>query len=422
MSKEWVSPAPAIAINPTLDCVMNHASRITHHTSLASPFIGPWLALARRSRFDAPELRRQMGIIAEPPEWFGSVVFGGPVQQWLHLARVWDAVAAVLEGRSQSETEPGLHLQEAHTFWTWSAEFVDITGGLPDQIIRVQRAACERGREVPAVPCGRAFPREEFPAACQRDLARLSALCRRRKGTGAEGCPQPQSCPFAAECLHSRLRSGVEAAEEAIATLALRDNRLRARLKAKWPSADEHIVFEAIERAVLHFLDDPCRFDPSKGQTLVGFLLAVALNELRHFLNELRHLQRTASRHRGPATETLPDGLEPGSGLKPLKTDPSPAHPLEAKEELAKRQPVLDQRKRLLDEFLEHQTPTDRNIYRLMLSGERHHLPYAKILGITHLPESEQRRLVIQHKNSSYQRLKLFLRSDGHKGASRRPG
>jgi hypothetical protein len=268
---------------------------------------------------------------------------------------------------------------------------------------------------VPAAPCGRAFPREELPAACRRDLARLSALCRRHKGTGAEGCPQPQSCPFAAECLHSRLRSGVEAADEAIATLALRDNRLCARLRAKWPLADEQLVQEAIERAVLHFLDDPCRFDPSKGKSLFGYVLAVALNALRH-------ASRTECRRRGPATDTLSNGQVLGLVLDPLATSLSPSDLLVAKEERELRQQLLGERKRLMDEVLGQQTPTDQGILGLMQSGDRDRMHYAKILDITDLAESERRRTVIYRKNRLYQCLKLFMRSGGRKGNNRRRG
>ena len=69
---------------------------------------------------------------------------------------------------------------------------------------------------------------------------------------------------------------GVERAREALARLLLSDEALRGRLEAQWPYADKHLIAEAIETAVLDYLDNPSRFDAKQGKTLPNFLLLVA--------------------------------------------------------------------------------------------------------------------------------------------------
>jgi hypothetical protein len=343
-----------------------------------------------------------MGLRAEPPEWFESIVFGGAVQQWLNLARVWDAVVAVLEGRSRSESELALSIPDGPTFWTWGAEFVEITGGLQDQIIRIRRAACERGHRVGAASCGRMFSREELPAASRRDLMRVSALCHRRKRTGGGECRQPRGCPLAAQCLHSRLRSGVQQAREAIAALALRDNRLRARMAAKWPLADEQNVLEAIERAVLDFLDDPCRFDPGHGTELAHFLAGAALRCLRNG-------ERSECRRR-QMVGLLSQNTVPGAA-DASESEPSPCDLLMAGEGEVEAEGKRSWRVQVLGSFARRLSATDRGVLRLILDGKRDHGPYARVLGITGQPDSVQRKIVNRAKQRLRKRLKRLLNS-----------
>jgi hypothetical protein len=340
--------------------------------------------------------------MAEPPEWFGAVVFGGPVQQWLDLARVWDAAAAVLAGGSRSESELALSLPDGPTFWTWGAEFVEITGGLPDQIIRIRRAACERGHRVGAASCGWMFSREELPPASRRDLMTVSALCHRRKRTGGGECRQPRRCPLAAQCLHSRLRSGVEQAREAIAALALRDNRLRARIAAKWPLADEQNVVEAIERAVLNSFDDPCRFDPRHGTELAHFLAGGALRCLRN-------LERSECRRRQMVGLLSQNALL--GAADPSESEPSPCELLMAGEDELEAEGKRSWRVQVLGSFARRLSATDRGVLRLMLDGKRDHGPYARALRITGQPDTVQRKIVNRAKQRFHKALKRLLNS-----------
>jgi RNA polymerase sigma-70 factor (ECF subfamily) len=49
--------------------------------------------------------------------------------------------------------------------------------------------------------------------------------------------------------------------------------------------------------------------------------------------------------------------------------------------------------------------PQDRSLLALLLQGERATTAYAKVLGITHLPEQEQRATVKRHKDRLDKRL-----------------
>jgi hypothetical protein len=371
-------------------------------TGLAAPFVGPWICLAGRSRYEAAELRRQMGLLAGPPEWFESLVFGMPVQQWLNLARIWDAVVAVLEGRSRSESELALSIPNGPTFWTWGAEFVEITGGLPDQTIRIRRAAHERGHGVGAASCGRMFSREELPATARRDLMRVSALCHPCQRSGGGECRQPRGCPLAAQCLHSRLRSGVEQAREVIAALVLRDNRLRTRIAAKWPLADEQNVLEAIERAVLDFLDDPCRFDPGHGTELAHFLAGGALRCLRN-------RERSECRRRQMVGLLCQNTLLGAADAS--ESEPSPCDLLMVGEGELEAEGKRSWRVQVLGSFARRLSATDLGVLRLILDGKRDHGPYARVLGITGQPDSVQRKIVNRAKQRLHKRLKRLLNS-----------
>jgi DNA-directed RNA polymerase specialized sigma24 family protein len=341
-----------------------------------------------------------MGLMAEPPEWFEGVVFGGPAHQWLALARVWGAAAAVLEGGSQSETELALRMPAGPTFWTWSANCVRITDTLWDQIIQVSRATSELGREVRAARCGRRFPREELPVASRRDLARVSALCHRRKANASEEPRQPEGCPLAIECLHSRLRSGVAEAREAIAALALRNNRLYARIKTKWPLADEQNVAEAIERAVLDYLGDPCRFDPEQGTALADFLVGGALRRLR---DVERNERRRSQRVRLPGEDVLMGVADA------LETGPSPCDLVMAGEAAAAAGAARAWREQVLQSFARGLPATEREVLRLMLAGEREHGPYARVLGITGQQDSVQSKIVNRAKQRIHKGLQRLM-------------
>jgi hypothetical protein len=62
------------------------------------PSVGPWVDLARTSRYDAVEMRRRLGLTVEQFESFGDDLFGRPAQEWLDAMRVWDAASLLWEG------------------------------------------------------------------------------------------------------------------------------------------------------------------------------------------------------------------------------------------------------------------------------------------------------------------------------------
>ena len=98
------------------------------------------------------------------------------------------------------------------------------------------------------------------------------------------------------------------------------------RLEAQWPYADKHLISEAIETAVLDYLDNPSRFDPSQGKPLPNFILLVAQRRMAN-------LERAEHRHR----RTLQDLPLADKALEPFldrsAAPPSPAEFLMAAED-----------------------------------------------------------------------------------------
>ena len=86
---------------------------------------------------------------------------------------------------------------------------------------------------------------------------------------------------------------------------------------------------------------------------------------------------------------------------------PSPADIMIAAEEAAEGERVHARRDKLLQEFAQRQSPADRRMLELMLGGERHHAPYAKILGVTGSPDREQQRIA---REAKYRLLRALRR------------
>jgi hypothetical protein len=375
----------------------------------ASP--AAWLYLARESRYDEAEVRRRLGLGAGQAELPGDPQFGLPVQEWLDLVRVWDAGLLLWEGCSRSEIELALSISDGPSFWTWSDDFVDVIGRHhAGRVIRIQRRTCEGCRQEQAPVGGLPWPEGlELSGPWMPALAGLSAICHRPKGPGAEECPLAKRGLFAGECLQLRISLGVARAREAFAGLLLSDVSLRKRLESLWPRADEHLIAEAIEDAILDYIDNPRRFDPNRGKTLASFLLLIALRRMANS-------ERTEDRQ-GQRLENLvlaEEALGPFPSLS--ASAPSPAELFMAAEDDAERERIWARRRLLLDEFAQHQSTDDRQILEMMLRGERHYAPYAKVLGITARLEFEQREIVNREKHSLHEALRrwaLKLRERG---------
>lgn len=87
-----------------------------------------WLALARAARFAAPEMARLLGISLRQLERAFQEAIGGPSQEWLHHARLWDACARLCQGQSPKELYEGLGFKGITGFFHAFKEYHGWTG------------------------------------------------------------------------------------------------------------------------------------------------------------------------------------------------------------------------------------------------------------------------------------------------------
>jgi DNA-directed RNA polymerase specialized sigma24 family protein len=147
---------------------------------------------------------------------------------------------------------------------------------------------------------------------------------------------------------------------------------------------DQHLIEGAADDAVLDFVRNPERYDPSR-LGIEGYLRMIAG---RRLLNALAREQRHASR-RAP--------LEVVELRPPVGNERSEAPELPggiSKDELLRR---------LREELPE---PRDREAMALMMDGVRETPVYARLYGLDGLPPQEQARAVKRHKDRLKQRAK----------------
>ena len=155
---------------------------------------------------------------------------------------------------------------------------------------------------------------------------------------------------------------------------------LVTHLGGRWPHADEHLIQDAAERAVLDVLRRPDRYSP-------------ALSPLRAYLcraarRDLSNLARAEGRHhRGripldSVAEATGPGNEEEDDLWESLDDPRVAAVLAGFNDV------------------------ERAIWELMLAGERSTAAFVPILGIDDRPTAEQEREVKRSKERIKMRLK----------------
>ena len=187
--------------------------------------------------------------------------------------------------------------------------------------------------------------------------------------------------------LHSRLLGGDRLAPGELAQAVL--PLLLDELRRKFPRTDEQLVADGVVDAVLDYSTRPQQFDASHDVPLDRFLSAAAW---RNASNLLRGEHRRKRRERAVGGKKRQEGvvLDPAAGNI-------------RREELRE----LEDRKKAILDALEN--PTDREIMALRLDGVRDAGPFARVLGLTHLTEPEQREQVRRHKD----RITRFLRRKG---------
>jgi RNA polymerase sigma-70 factor (ECF subfamily) len=186
--------------------------------------------------------------------------------------------------------------------------------------------------------------------------------------------------------LHHRLIAGddvVVTSEIAEALLLPLIERLRRRFY--WHS-DQHLIDEQAGQSLLNYFLRPASFDPAKG-TLLGFL---KMDASRNIMDIIRAERRKKDVEVPLAyAEYLVGGQFDGPDWEIIRRELSP---------------VLQQ----LDARLTD--PLDRRLLALMIEGERGTRAFAAELGIQHLEQHEQERVVKRHKDRLKKRLQRELK------------
>lgn len=187
--------------------------------------------------------------------------------------------------------------------------------------------------------------------------------------------------------IHQRLLEGDPVAAAEIAELLL--PLLVPYLKQKFASIDDpHLVEDASHQALMGYILNPNRYDPTKSN-LLTYIRLVAYRDLLNLVN-------SEKRHRNVISigEYVADDAQQSEYTIEIADE----YELEA-DVIARV--ITDQRLRswIPDE-------TDLRVIFLMMENVRETEAYVVLLGLTHLPVSEQEKIVKQHKD----RLKKLLR------------
>jgi hypothetical protein len=208
--------------------------------------------------------------------------------------------------------------------------------------------------------------------------------------------PHSELSAEAALCLYRRLleRDPVGPADFAAAFL----QPLIAWLQTAHSSADPMACAEAAGEAIVGFLNNPARYDPQR-LGVEAFLRMAAQRDLRNLLRKERRHQK--NRRNWNVVEQAPeDG-------KYLRRDDDPSLPLQIEETRQQQALPVAVRQQL--------TEVEERVWEQMQQGERRNSVFAIILGITHLPDGEQRREVKRVKDRLNKRME---RAGGRRGRS----
>lgn len=192
--------------------------------------------------------------------------------------------------------------------------------------------------------------------------------------------------PDALAGLHTRLLRGDRVASEEIITLLLAP--LSGEVGAKFPFTDPHVVCDGVIDALLDFCAKPSAFDPARGVPIQRYLAKAAW---RNLANSVRGEKRRKAREQKAMDE-------PGNKTVELHPRAGNSNQNDCGSQTEKYQDLM----KALD------SSVDQEILKLRLQGERRTAAFAQILGISHLPASDQRREVKRAKDRIDVRLKRF--------------
>jgi RNA polymerase sigma factor (sigma-70 family) len=155
--------------------------------------------------------------------------------------------------------------------------------------------------------------------------------------------------------------------------------------KRRFPNVDSSVVTDAVTDTLLKFATAPDCCRASTGVETFAFFRTVARNKVMNSL-------RSAKRQRAHETEAVADGRD-------VEVPSREVSAIQEEEDAEREAHIAALERQLLD-------PRDRDVFRLLLSGERSTTAYAQVLGIAHLSVDEQRHIVKQTKD----RLMKFLK------------
>lgn len=163
----------------------------------------------------------------------------------------------------------------------------------------------------------------------------------------------------------------------------------------EWLQAtNRHVSADLCEEAAVEtmysLLDDPTRFDPSRGKSLLGFL---RLSARRDLLNLLRREHR--HQH---------DGLD-GNAVELTSSAGKYTGRVKGPLQLLCEQEDEEERQRLLEKVRAISNEMEQMVLDLMLDGVRENEVYARVMAITHLPFKEQRKHVKRVKDRINKRV-----------------
>jgi hypothetical protein len=185
--------------------------------------------------------------------------------------------------------------------------------------------------------------------------------------------------------LHIRLMAKDKIAQSEIAEAFIMP--LKDHLTFKYPTTDQEIIWDATTTALMDYIEHPSKYNPAL-RGLLGYLKMAAEGDLKNAL---------ARQKRGVKVVSFED-VALSKQVGNIDIEGESLARLEARAKLTElsQQQALENRRIAANEL-------DRWLMVLINVHEHRTSEYAKILGITHLATSEQKRIVKQHKD----RLKL---------------
>ncbi|MDA1273485.1 MAG: hypothetical protein O2960_05470 [Verrucomicrobia bacterium] len=344
---------------------------------LLSPRAKPWIEWARRSRYSAPELRSFSDVSPGEFDWICNAVFFRPAQEWLDEIQRWDAYKLAAEGRTRAEIESALWITKPSEFW---AAFERYHGHTPEEVAPMfQRWRAQEERRLYLFFGIAPFPEDYVvPPLWERALFALtlmtlipSSVYDKRNGDVRT---------FLLEFLHGRILEGRESAGEALAELAYAP--LRTWLRTKYPKADADLIAGASAKAIMDYLQQPERYDPSRKMTLEGFIRQAAWRKASNLTRDLK-LRNQWEVLQDPECFTL------------FETEP-----------VNEPEEGWEQSEAWFEEFLKGLNESDRQVIELICEGTSDRSLFVEVLELGDRSEAEQRKEI----NRVKQRLRKALR------------